>query len=259
MGTSKSYITPTTKEYSNTKRSVTKAVKNYSQNAIASHDIDTVISRFANNLTNEKTKKAPIFSGISDIFKLLYAIQVNESTSWIESESTENIQNKNKLFYQAALLRNKKAQEKAKEFGFTDADFENPLKLFNILIHDDEKLGSIEKDVLTISMFLTLKELDIITHEDLKNVDIYTFFNTLIINILIKIFQNRYGNQILDKLETKDIDELNAFNDLIAKYIRNHVKSITDNTNMDTSKNILINVDFIIDKIFNSLKKLGAL
>lgn len=175
MGTSKSYITPTKKHWSDAKRAATQLSK---QNSLPNKE--RLISRYATamkkdyNETNTNT--------ISAIGQLL---RLSQSISNIGVEQTLKDIDKEYLL------------EK------------NPEEILNILINEYCQQGDtinnyIEMDTLS----LALKELNIVTLEDLKTIPVDILLKEIIINYINQNFKFRFEEKIGKKIRQKILIEL---------------------------------------------------
>ncbi len=208
MGTSKSYITPTKQHWSDAKRAATQLSK---QNSLPNKE--RLISRYATamkkdyNETNTNT--------ISAIGQLL---RLSQSISNIGVEQTLKDIDKEYLL------------EK------------NPEEILNILINEYCQQGDtinnyIEMDTLS----LALKELNIVTLEDLKTIPVDILLKEIIINYINQNFKFRFEEKIGKKNSPENtnriIEEMGMLmrNKLIEELDISQIKNI-DFFNLENDK-----------------------
>ncbi len=208
MGTSKSYITPTKQHWSDAKRAATQLSK---QNSLPNKE--RLISRYATamkkdyNETNTNT--------ISAIGQLL---RLSQSISNIGVEQTLKDIDKEYLL------------EK------------NPEEILNILINEYCQQGDtinnyIEMDTLS----LALKELNIVTLEDLKTIPVDILLKEIIINYINQNFKFRFEEKIGKKNSPENtnriIEEIGMLmrNKLIEELDISQIKNI-DFFNLENDK-----------------------
>lgn len=208
MGTSKSYITPTKQHWSDAKRAATQLSK---QNSLPNKE--RLISRYATamkkdyNETNTNT--------ISAIGQLL---RLSQSISNIGVEQTLKDIDKEYLL------------EK------------NPEEILNILINEYCQQGdTINNYIEMYTLSLALKELNIVTLEDLKTIPVDILLKEIIINYINQNFKFRFEEKIGKKNSPENtnriIEEMGMLmrNKLIEELDISQIKNI-DFFNLENDK-----------------------
>lgn len=210
MGTSKSYITPTKQHWSDAKRAATQLSK---QNSLANKE--RLISRYATAMKKDYNETNTNTNTISAIGQLL---RLSQSISNIGVEQTLKDIDKEYLL------------EK------------NPEEILNILINEYCQQGDtinnyIEMDTLS----LALKELNIVTLEDLKTIPVDILLKEIIINYINQNFKFRFEEKIGKKNSpentNKIIEEMGMLmrNKLIEELDISQIKNI-DFSNLENDK-----------------------
>lgn len=210
MGTSKSYITPTKQHWSDAKRAATQLSK---QNSLPNKE--RLISRYATAMKKDYNETNTNTNTISAIGQLL---RLSQSISNIGVEQTLKDIDKEYLL------------EK------------NPEEILNILIneycHQGDTINNyIEMDTLS----LALKELNIVTLEDLKTIPVDILLKEIIINYINQNFKFRFEEKIGKKNSPENtnriIEEMGMLmrNKLIEELDISQIKNI-DFSNLENDK-----------------------
>lgn len=210
MGTSKSYITPTKQHWSDAKRAATQLSK---QNSLPNKE--RLISRYATAMKKDYNETNTNTNTISAIGQLL---RLSQSISNIGVEQTLKDIDKEYLL------------EK------------NPEEILNILINEYCQQGDtinnyIEMDTLS----LALKELNIVTLEDLKTIPVDILLKEIIINYINQNFKFRFEEKIGKKNSPENtnriIEEMGMLmrNKLIEELDISQIKNI-DFFNLENDK-----------------------
>ena len=208
MGTSKSYITPTKQHWSDAKRAATQLSK---QNSLPNKE--RLISRYATAMKKD-------YNG----------------------ESTNTISAIGQLLRLSQSISNRGIEQTLKDIDKEYLLEKNPEEILNILINEYCQQGDtinnyIEMDTLS----LALKELNIVTLEDLKTIPVDILLKEIIINYINQNFKFRFEEKIGKKNSPENtnriIEEMGLLmrNKLIEELDISQIKNI-DFSNLENDK-----------------------
>ena len=216
MGTSKGYILPTKKNWTDAKRAATQLSKeNNLNNRIK------LASKYANAMKEDSIRNSS--GAIKSIAKI---IGLSQSVASKGAEQTLRDLNKEYLL--------DKTSEEA----------------LDVLLSEYSEYGNTKDNYLAIdALSVTLKELEINTIEDLGHISIEDLLKEILINFIDLNFKFRFEEQISKKSPSK----ANEIMDSMSGYIKNKLRDELNTSNLENIDfNNLNNNSIIEDKIIEA-------
>ena len=253
MGTSKSYITPKTPEYTSTKRAFTNSIKEYKKNGtLSSVGAGRLLGNISNNFINENKKGMSFIPSFISLFSLINDIKEKSNNEWdkIKIGYPEHIRN----LYSAIILNDSEAKDKLKESQIDFSEFATPVNFFTAIINENVNIDGINKGILLNSLNVTLEVFDIEKIDDFKDIDMEPFFKIYLTQIILESIVVRYYEEGLSK--NMSHSEMEKYIKFLEEIIENSINNYSLDE-LQTNENMEKFLDDKISEIFNDYVKIG--